>query len=173
MTAHASSTLSVAGSGQFTVETDGTAPNAGDAVKTFVDANIQITPPTATNPLNTTHVLTGHVNVNDGSGGFVNAPNGTTIDFAIVSGPGHVRRPEQLHDGGRHGLVHGDDHLGDGRPDHDPGRDDVTVDGLSLHRETGDGKAGDSADATKLWATPDRRSLRTRRTRSASRTPSR
>ena len=28
----------------FTVQTDGQAPNSGDAVKTFVDANIQITP---------------------------------------------------------------------------------------------------------------------------------
>ena len=28
----------------ITVSTDGTAPNSGDAVKTFVDANIQITP---------------------------------------------------------------------------------------------------------------------------------
>jgi uncharacterized repeat protein (TIGR01451 family) len=28
---------------------------------------------------------------------------------------------------------------------------DVTVGGVSLHRSSGDGKAGDSADATKLW----------------------
>ena len=52
-----------------------------------VDANIQITPPTATNPVGTNHTLTGHVNVNSGTG-FVNAPDGTTIDFAIMSGPG-------------------------------------------------------------------------------------
>ncbi|HXL42746.1 MAG TPA: hypothetical protein VN960_01670, partial [Gaiellaceae bacterium] len=87
VTAHASSTLSVAGSALITVETDGVAPNSGNAVKTWVDANIQITPATATNPLNTTHTLTGHVNVNDGSG-FVNAPNGTVIGFSLVSGPG-------------------------------------------------------------------------------------
>ena len=29
---------------------------------------------------------------------------------------------------------------------------DVLVGGLTLHRETGDAKAGDSADASKLWA---------------------
>ena len=40
----------------------------GDAVKTFVDANIQITPPTATNPVGATHVFTAHVNVNTGDG---------------------------------------------------------------------------------------------------------
>ena len=56
-------------------------------MKTFVDANIQINPPTATNPINTTHTFTAHVYVNDGRGaGFVNAPNGTVITFAIVGG---------------------------------------------------------------------------------------
>ena len=88
VTAHASSTLSVAGSAAFTVATDGVAPNSGDAVKTYVDANIQITPAEATNPTGTNHTLTGHVNVNTGTGGFVNAPAGTTINFSILSGPG-------------------------------------------------------------------------------------
>ena len=68
VTGHATSTLSVGGSAPFTVATDGAAPNSGDAVKTFVDANIQITPPTATNPVGTTHVFTAHVNVNTGNG---------------------------------------------------------------------------------------------------------
>ena len=30
---------------------------------------------------------------------------------------------------------------------------DVTVSGVALHRETGDGHVGDSPNATKLWAT--------------------
>src|SRR5205814_4791151 len=55
--------------------------------KTWVDANIQITPLSATNPIGPTHTLTGHVNVNLGTG-FVNAPDNTTINFSIVSGPG-------------------------------------------------------------------------------------
>jgi uncharacterized repeat protein (TIGR01451 family) len=87
VTAHASSTLAIGGL-PFTVSTDGVASNSGDAVKTFVDANIQITPATAINPISTNHVLTAHVNVNNGSGGFVNAPNGTQISFTIESGPG-------------------------------------------------------------------------------------
>jgi len=43
---------------------------------TVVDANIQLTPGTATNPVGTNHVLTCHVNVNAG-GGVANAPAGT------------------------------------------------------------------------------------------------
>src|SRR5204863_7862002 len=66
VTAHASSTLSLGSPATSVhVETDGTGLNSGNAVKTFVDANIQITPANATNPLNTNHALTGHVNVND------------------------------------------------------------------------------------------------------------
>ena len=200
VTGHASSTLSVVGSAPFTVQTDGAGLNSADAVKTYVDANIQITPRTARtrrpshvhgarqrnnagrrvperagrhaisftktgpgkftartrapsprrptgsctvrsprrrparrvtaprrcrsaaltitrddtatrtrgdtgrptrrgstrrsrsrrrrrNPVGTTHMLTGHVNVNLGTG-FVNAPAGTEITFSIVSGPG-------------------------------------------------------------------------------------
>ena len=44
-----------------------------------VDANIQITPATATNPVARAHTLTGHVNVNPGTGTFANAPDGTLI----------------------------------------------------------------------------------------------
>jgi len=88
VTAHASSSLSVAGSAPFTVQTDGVAPNSGDAVKTFVDANIQIAPD-ATNPVGKTHTFTAHVKVNSGNGaGFGNAPAGTSISFTIDSGPG-------------------------------------------------------------------------------------
>ena len=66
VTAHASSTL-VVGGVTLNVATNGIAPNSGDAVATFVDANIQITPATANNPIGTTHTLTGHVNVNAGT----------------------------------------------------------------------------------------------------------
>src|SRR5262249_19662181 len=54
---------------------DGKAGDGPNAIKTWVDANIQITPDTATNPVSTQHVLTGHVNVNTGTGGYVNAPD--------------------------------------------------------------------------------------------------
>ncbi len=57
--------------------------------------NIQITPANANNELGSPHVLTGHVNVNDGTG-FVNAPAGTQINFTIVSGPGSLSAPNCL-----------------------------------------------------------------------------
>ena len=89
VTGHATSTLSVAGSAAFTVQTDGVSPNSADAVKAFVDANIQIAPLSDNNPVSTNHTLTGHVNVNDGSGaGFVNAPAGTVISFALTNSGG-------------------------------------------------------------------------------------
>jgi len=86
VTAHASATLSINGSAPITAATDGTGANGSDAVKTFVDANIQLAPPSAVNPVSMNHVLTAHVNVNSGSG-FANAPDGTQISFTIVSGP--------------------------------------------------------------------------------------
>ena len=63
-------------------ETDGTGTNSGPAQKIWVNANIQINPPTADNPVATNHVLTITVN----------ALNGTlaagTATASIVSGPG-------------------------------------------------------------------------------------
>src|SRR5206468_7884953 len=72
VTGHATATLPVDGR-SITIATDGVADDSADAVKTFVDANIQISPLTATNEIGTPHTFTGHVNVNGGSG-FVNAP---------------------------------------------------------------------------------------------------
>ena len=80
--------MSVGGQSRARSTTNGVAPNSGDAVKTFVDANIQITPATATNPVGTNHTLHCHINVNDGIGGFVNAPAGTVCTVNITAGPG-------------------------------------------------------------------------------------
>ena len=88
VTGHATATITVAG-GSVTLATNGVAPNSGDAVKTFVDANIQITPATDINPVGTPHVLTLHVNVNPGTG-FVNAPAGTPVSATLTSGPGAI-----------------------------------------------------------------------------------
>ncbi|MDP9334422.1 MAG: Ig-like domain-containing protein [Actinomycetota bacterium] len=119
---------------------------------TVVDANIQITPPLATNRVGTNHTLTGHVNVNNGSG-FVPAPAGTTITFSKVSGPGSFV-------GGVNTCL---TILATGScsvqiTSATPGlttiqaTTTVTVGGISLTRTTGDGKAGDSANARKRWA---------------------
>ena len=55
-----------------------------------MDANIQISPLTATNALGIAAVFTGHVNINTGTGGYVNAPAGTTINFNIVAAPARL-----------------------------------------------------------------------------------
>ena len=67
VTGHATATLSVAGSAPFTVQTDGVSPNSGDAVKTFVDARIHITP-TATNRVGQPHTFTAFLEKNLGNG---------------------------------------------------------------------------------------------------------
>src|SRR5262249_1611930 len=118
-----------------------------------VDANIQISPLTATNPVGSSHVLTGHVNVNAGTGGYVNAADGTTIGFSIVSGPGSFVGPSNCTtsrgSGSRTGPI----------PSSLAGTTivkaapDVIVGGASLHRETGDGLTGDSGNASKTWQT--------------------
>src|SRR6266511_557317 len=88
VTGHASWTGTLGTPSAFTVETDNVAPNSGDAVKTFVDANIQISP-NGVNRVGDSHTFTAHVNVNAGLGaGFVAAPDGTQISFTINSGPG-------------------------------------------------------------------------------------
>jgi hypothetical protein len=84
VTGHGKSTLSIGGQ-VVTDQTDATGDNSRDADKWFVDANISISPASAINPVNNTHTLTAHVNVNNGTGaGYVNAPDNTTITFAFV-----------------------------------------------------------------------------------------
>jgi len=116
-----------------------------------VDANIQITPATAQNPLNTNHTLTGHVNVNSGAG-FVNAPDGTTINFSIQSGPGSfVGGVSTCNTAGGTGSCTVQITSGVAGTTVVRASTDVTVLGAALHRETGDANAGDSADAQKEW----------------------
>jgi hypothetical protein len=153
VTGHASATLAVAGSAPFTVQTDGVAPNSADAVKTFVDANIQINPPSATNPVGTNHVLTLHVNVNPGTG-FVNAPDGTTITASLTNSGGATATfvgPSSCTTSGGTGSCTVTISSPTAGTTTIHGTTTVSVGGVSLTRSTGDSNAGDSADATKLW----------------------
>jgi phosphoheptose isomerase len=154
VTGHASSTVTLGNpSTTFTVETDALGGNSGNAVKKFVDANIEITPPAASNPVGTTHTLTGRVKVNAGAGGgYVNAPDGTTINFVIVSGPGGFIGPSSCTTTAGSGsctAVISSNTTGTTRI---RATTDVSVGGQLLHRETGDAKPGDSLDASKVWA---------------------
>jgi uncharacterized repeat protein (TIGR01451 family) len=118
-----------------------------------VDANIQITPATAVNLLGQTHTLTGHVNVSDG-GSFVNAPNGTSITFSIVSGPGSFIGPSSCTTTGGSGSCSVQITSTTAGTTTIRASTTVGIAGVSVTRASGDGKAGDSADASKQWAAP-------------------
>jgi hypothetical protein len=120
-----------------------------------VDANIQITPPTATNPVGTNHVLTVHVNVNPGTG-FVNAPAGTTITATLTNTGGATATfvgPSTCTTVGATGSCTVTISSPTAGATTVKATTTVTVGGLPLTRTTGDGKPGDSVDAQKLWTT--------------------
>jgi hypothetical protein len=150
VTGHASSTLSIGGQ-SVTVQTNGVAPNSADAVKTFVNAKVAITPATANNPVGTNHVLTLHVDVDPGTG-FVNAPAGTSITASIQSGPGSfVGSPTCLTVAATGSCTVTITSATTGTTVV-RGTTTVSVGGVSLTRTTGDAHVGDSADAGKNWA---------------------
>jgi hypothetical protein len=131
-------------------ETDGANGNSGNATKNWVDANIQISPANASNPVGTNHTLTGHVNVNTGVGGFVNAPDGTVISFAIASGPGSFVGPSSCTTSGGTGsctVVITSAATGTTVVN---ASTTVSVNGVSLTRTT-NGTAGNSSSANKNW----------------------
>ena len=116
-----------------------------------VDANIQITPPSATNDVGTNHTFTGHVNVNSGSG-FVNAPDGTLITFTIQSGPGSfVGGLNTCTTAGGTGSCTVQITSAVAGTTVVRASTNVTVGGVSMTRATGDAHVGDSADAQKTW----------------------
>src|SRR5262249_12109675 len=87
-TLSASTSVVVAGVTLSRATGDAHAGDGPNATKTWVDANINITPASATNPLGATHTFTATVKVNTGTGGYVAAPDGTVVTFSKVSGPG-------------------------------------------------------------------------------------
>ena len=81
----------------MTRNTDGAGGNGGPAQKTWVDANIGITPATAINPVGTNHVLTITVNA---LGGTID-PGPHTATASITNGPGtFVGSPTCTYTGG-------------------------------------------------------------------------
>jgi hypothetical protein len=146
--------ITVDANGDNSIETNAfDVTNGANCISLAVDANIQITPASAVNPPSTNHTLTGHVNVNSG-GGFVNAPNGTTISFSIVSGPGSFVGASSCTTSGGTGSCTAVITSATVGTTTIKASTTVTVGGVALHRESADGKAGDSANATKLWAQP-------------------
>ena len=81
----------VVGTTTLHVETDGVAPNSGDATKRFVDAAITINPPQDTNGINEQHTFTVAVTQDDGAGGGpVAAPDGTLVDVTLTGDADNV-----------------------------------------------------------------------------------
>lgn len=112
------------------------------------DANISISPQSATNEVGTTHTFTGHVNVKPGTS-FVNAPTGTVINFVKVSGPGTFGATSCT-------TTDGSGSCSVTMTSSTPGATvvkastDVTVGATALHRET-DGTGTNGSAATKNW----------------------
>ena len=87
VTGNASWTGSLGTPSNFTVSTNGVAPNSGPAVKTFVDAKIAITPD-ATNRVGAPHTFTVTLMKNIGDGnGFV-AFSGAHVNFSLTDSNG-------------------------------------------------------------------------------------
>src|SRR5262249_5973816 len=126
---------------------------SGPAVKTFVDANISITPLTANNPVGANHVLTATVMINDGSGGpFVPAPDGTQIMFSIVGGPGSFTTANPCTTSGGTGSCQITLTSNTTGTTLVSASTTLTVGGVSLTRTTGDGVHSDGPNANKNWA---------------------
>ena len=152
-TVNASATVDVSGV-SIGVATDGYGADSVSNQKTWVDANIQISPLTATNLIGVTHTLTAHVNVNAGSGaGYVSAPDGTEIDFSIVSGPGSLSASSCVTSGGTGSCSVDLTNLDTAGTTVVNASTTVSVGGVSLTRSTNDGLTGDSDNAEKIWKT--------------------
>ncbi len=147
-TVNASSNVTIGGT-TISVTTNGSNGNSGSVTKTWVDANIQITPAEASNKVGDPHTLTVHVNVNTGTGGYVSAPDGTLVNLSIDSGPGSLTSPTCTTSGGTGSCTDTLNSAVTGTTVVSASTD-VSVGGVSLHRTT-NGSAGNSGPATKHW----------------------
>jgi hypothetical protein len=128
------------------------AGGSGNAQKIWVqpDANIQITPATATNPVNTNHVLTCHINTSPDSVTYSNAPDGTTCTVNIISGPGTPATQSCLTSGGT-GSCQVTITSATTGTSVVQATTTVTVNSVVLTRTTGDAHVGDGPNARKVW----------------------
>jgi hypothetical protein len=133
-------------------------PPAGAASQTTVqqppDANIQISPQAATDPVGDNHVLTGHVNLAPDGSTFGNAPAGTTINFSLSNAGGATATfvgPSSCVtvDGTGSCTVTISSPTAGTTTIH--ATTTVVVNGVTLTRATGDIHVGDSPDAQKTW----------------------
>jgi len=157
VTGHATATLADLGTATpVVVQTNGQAGSSADAVKTFVDAYITISPPEATNPTNTNHIYTASVFVDAGQGaGYVAAPNGTSVSFQLLAGSvGSITAGNPCTTSGGSCQVTTTSSVGGN--DTMRATTTVVVGGVSMTRATGTAAPGhaNSADAIKHWVPP-------------------
>src|SRR5205807_2469449 len=101
ITVNASTTFQVDSTGVVVTRATGDshAGDGGAASKTFVDANINLTPLTANNEVNHDHTVTATVLENLGQGGgFVAAP-GAPVVFAVTGDTSHLTYTDANLDG--------------------------------------------------------------------------
>jgi hypothetical protein len=113
-----------------------------------IDANTSLSPATATNPVGRSHTVTCTINVNDGSG-FVGA-SGATCSISVTAGPNTGTKGTcSTNASGQCSFSYTSN--GTAGTDTIHASTDVTVAGLSLHRETGDSHASDGKNVSKTW----------------------
>jgi hypothetical protein len=123
------------------------------ATKTYVTATIGLSPLSANDPVGDLHTLTATVTTDNGSGDSTQpaaAPDGTVVDFSIVSGPGSLASPSCTVSNGLGTCtdVLTSDVAGTTVVQ---ATTTVVVNGVTLVRTTGDSVPGDSANAVKVW----------------------
>ena len=151
VTGHASSSVSVGGLSLLR-QTNGTAPNSDDAVKTFVDARISISPD-GTNGIGENHTFSVLVEKNEGQGdGWVAADDGTIVDVTLTdsNGASSTVSNETCSTGAVNGMCSVTFSSTSAGTTKGHASATITSGGLDLLRET-DGLAGNSGDATKIW----------------------
>jgi hypothetical protein len=147
----ASSSLEVDGT-TLSVKTDGKAPNSAAAEKIWVDAKIEIGQD-GTNGIGEPHPFTARVQVKHGDDAWANAPDGLTITFGIVSGPGSLNPPSCQTSGGTGacGTTHVSNVTGTTKVQATAKYTDArTPSGQELALAT-DGTRANSGPATKVW----------------------
>src|SRR5262249_41392104 len=84
-TIHATYTTSVGGVSITRSTGDSHAGDSADATKNWVDANLAISPLTASNEIGKNHVITATVNTNDGSGSGYQLTGGVVVQFSLTN----------------------------------------------------------------------------------------
>jgi hypothetical protein len=134
--------------------TDGAAGSHNEpANKTWVDAYITIDPPVDTNMVGDTHTFYATVMINDGSI-LDYAPDGTIVDFKIVSGPGTLSATSGTVSGGTGQATVDLTSYTAGTTVVSASIIDLNVNGVLISRST-DGNTPNSGPATKYWIAPE------------------